>query len=104
MSNVHALVVYGLGGAVGPVQQLLEERRLSVHLSSSWEEAEQAYSFLLNEIKYIFVDVTMCHGAGWEKFVYRSRIGGSSTILVTFQPEFPQTLQHLLGCQIEVGA
>ncbi|HEY3302403.1 MAG TPA: sigma-54 dependent transcriptional regulator [Candidatus Binatia bacterium] len=104
MSNIHTLVIYGLGAPVAPVQKSLEERGLSIHLSSSWEEAERAYSFLLDQVKYIFVDVAMCQGPGWEKFVYRSRIGGSSATLVTFHAEFPQNLQYLLGCQIEADS
>src|SRR5204863_6096164 len=97
MAGVRALVVYDLGTPLDPVQKILAERRLSVHLSASWEDAERAYSIL--DIKYIFADVTMCHGERWEKFVYRSRIGGAKSSLIVFNSEFPQNLHHLLGCQ-----
>src|SRR5258706_16330722 len=92
MANVHALVVYDFGTALGPIQKTLEERGLSIHISASWEEADRAYSVLLDRIKYTFVDISMCHGGGWEKFIPRTRIRGSDTNLIAFNTPFPPTL------------
>ena len=97
MANVRALVVYDLATPLDPVHKILAERGLSTHLSASWEDAERAHSLI--DAKYIFADVGMCHGEGWEKFVQRSRMGGVKASLVVFNPRFPQSLHHLLGCQ-----
>src|SRR5258706_11108229 len=104
MANVHALVVYDFGTALGPIQKTLEERGLSIHISASWEEADRAYSVLLDRIKYTFVDISMCHGGGWEKFIHRTRIGGSNSSLIVFNPRFPQNFNHLLGCETRAHA
>jgi two-component system, NtrC family, response regulator HydG len=97
MGNIRALVVYDLGTPLDPIQKILAERGLSVHLSATWEDAERACAIL--DIKYIFADVAMCHGETWEKFVYRSRIGSAHSSLIVFNPRLPENLHHLLGCQ-----
>jgi transcriptional regulator with PAS, ATPase and Fis domain len=97
MANDRALVVYDLGTPLDPVQKILAERGLSVHLSASWEDAERASSVL--DIRHVFADISICHGATWEKFLHRSRMGGGKTSLIVFNSHDPQSLHHLLGCQ-----
>src|SRR3954453_14892067 len=97
MANVRALVGYDLGTPLDPVQKILAERGLSIHLCASWEDAELAYSLL--EVKYVFADAAMCHGQNWEQFVKLPRMRGANANLIVFNPKLPTSLHHLLGCQ-----
>ena len=103
MEKYQVLLVHSLSFPLPPVQKVLEERGFIIHLSRSWEEAELVCSsFPLDQIKYIFADVTLCHGSGWEKFLHRARIAPSGAALICFQPEFPHGLYSLLDQTIAV--
>lgn len=98
MDKFQALLIQSIGSPLSPIQNLLEDRGFSIHLSRSWEEAEKAYSaFPADQIKYLFVDITLCHSRGWEKFLHRTKIAPSDVVLVCFHPQFPRSLFSLLG-------
>ncbi len=98
MDKLQALLIQSIGSPLSPIQNLLEDRGFSIRLSRSWEEAEQAYAaFPTGQIKYLFVDITLCHSSGWEKFLHRTRIAPSDIVLICFHPQFPQSLFSLLG-------
>lgn len=76
----------------------MEARGFSIHLSRSLEEAERVFSaFPLNQIQYIFTDMTLCHGKAWEKFVQKLRDAPTELALVCYYPQHTQHLYTLLG-------
>jgi transcriptional regulator with PAS, ATPase and Fis domain len=97
MDKPRVLLIQSLGSSLAPVRKLLEERNFLVHLSRTWEEAERTYSaFPSGQIKFIFTDVTLCQGSGWEKFVQRARNTPSDATLICFHPQFSNSLYDLL--------
>lgn len=103
MEGDQVLLVCSLGYPLAPIQELLEGKGFHIYLSRSWEEAEGAYSVLpLERIKYIFIDITLCHEHGWEKFIHRARVAPSNVALICFHPQFPHSLYNLLGRSLTV--
>lgn len=103
MDKFHALLIHSIASPLTSVQKLLGDCGFNIHLSRSWEEAEQAYSVPpLGEIKFVFIDVTLCHGSGWEKFIQRTRTAPSDVSLICFHPQFPHSLYNLFGRSLAV--
>jgi transcriptional regulator with PAS, ATPase and Fis domain len=97
MDKPRALLIQSLGSSLASVRKLLEERNLVIHLSRTWEEAERAYNaFPSGQIKFIFADVTLCQGNGWEKFIQRARTAPSDIVIVCFHSQFPNSLYDLV--------
>ncbi|MFQ5683355.1 MAG: sigma-54 interaction domain-containing protein [Candidatus Binatia bacterium] len=96
MNKLDALMVCSLGALSAPVEKLLEEHGFHIHLNHTWEEAERVYRALPSErIKFIFIDVTLCQGNGWEKLMQRVRAAASDLTLICFHPQLPQSLYRL---------
>ncbi|MGH7828879.1 MAG: sigma 54-interacting transcriptional regulator, partial [Candidatus Binatia bacterium] len=97
MEKPQIILVHSLSFPLAPVQKLLEGRGFTIHLSRSWEEAEMVCSlFPLDQIQYIFADVTLCHGNGWERFLHRAKFAPSGTPVICFHPELPDGLYSLI--------
>ena len=97
MDRSRALLVHSLGSSLPPIRKLLEERNLSVHLSRTWEEAEKTYqAFPSGQLKFIFADITLCQGNGWDKFIQRARSTAADVAIICFHPQFPTSLSELL--------
>ena len=97
MEKSQVILIHSLGFPLLPIQKLLEDRGFTIHLSRSWDEAELVCSlFPLDQIQYIFADITLCHGSGWEKFLHRARFAPSPTPLICFHPESPDGLYSLV--------
>ena len=97
MVNCHVLLIHSLGSPIISIQKLLEDRGFRIHLTRSWEEAERIFIVLPSEnLKYVFIDVTLCHGNGWEKFLNRMRLVASDLVSVCFHPLFPHSVHSLL--------
>jgi transcriptional regulator with PAS, ATPase and Fis domain len=98
MEKTQALLIHSLGSPLAPLQKLLEDRGFHIHLCRSWEEADRAHTVLpLENTKYIFIDMTLCYGNGWEKFLHRVRISASDAVVVCYHPNFPQSLPGLFS-------
>jgi transcriptional regulator with PAS, ATPase and Fis domain len=92
-----ALLIHSLDPSFGPVSKLLEARDFSIHVSRSLEEAEQVFSaFPTDQFKFVFADVTVCHGTGWNNFMERAK-GNTALALVCYHPYHVQHLHTLLG-------
>lgn len=98
MPKALALVVHPLETSAAPISKLLEAKDFSVHLSRSLEEAEIIFSaFPIDQIKYVFADVTMCGGKAWDSFVERIKGNSADLALVCYHPRHTQNLYSLLG-------
>jgi transcriptional regulator with PAS, ATPase and Fis domain len=98
MPKFLALIIQSVESIPTPVSKQLEARDFSVHLSRTIDEAEQVFSaFPADQIKFVFVDVTLCHGANWDKFLDRLRITPSEIALVCYHPKNARPLYSLLG-------
>src|SRR5918996_2784066 len=92
-----ALLIHSLDPSFGPISKLLEARDFSIHVSRSLEEAEQVFSaFPTDQFKFVFADVTVCHGTGWNNFMERAK-GNTALALVCYHPYHVQHLHTLLG-------
>jgi len=95
-----ALVVHSPDSSPAAVSKILEGKGLSVHLSRSLDDAERTLSVIPpHQIKFIFADVSLCSGEGWESFIEKIRSASSETLLTCYQPQHVQQLYQLLGAQ-----
>jgi transcriptional regulator with PAS, ATPase and Fis domain len=79
---------------------VLEGKGLSVHLSRSIADAERTLSVIpANQIRFIFVDATLCSGDPWDSFVDNIRSSSSDAVLTCYKPQYVQYLYQLLGSQ-----
>jgi transcriptional regulator with PAS, ATPase and Fis domain len=98
MQKSLVLLIHSLDSSLTRVQKLLEARGFSIHLTRSLDEAERVFSaFPLEQIQYIFADMTLCHGKSWETFVQKLRAAPSELALVCYYPQHAQHLYTLLG-------
>src|SRR3989442_3191120 len=97
MGKCRVLLVHSPNVPLSPVQKLLEDRDFAILLSRHWEDAERARALVpADQLKYVFLDATLCAGAGWEQFLYRLQQAAADVICVSFHPPFPHTLAQLL--------
>lgn len=97
MEKNQVLLLHSGASSLAAVQKLLEEKGLHVHLSRSWEEVEQACAVLpLERTRYILLDLTLCHGSGWERFFQNARLHLADTAVICYNPAFPQSVYSLL--------
>ena len=81
-----------------PIAKQLEARDFSLHLSRTIDEAERVFSaFPADQIKFVFIDVTLCQGASWGVFLDRIRITPSEITVVCYHPKHARPLCNLLG-------
>ena len=98
MQKPLALIVHSLDSSLRNVQKLLELKGFSIHTSRTLDEAERVFSaFPVDQIKFIFADITLCHGNAWEKIIERLRGSPSDLALVCYQPQQIQHIYYLLG-------
>jgi len=100
MTAYQVLLVHSPGASPVTIQKLLEERQFLIHVSRTWEETERTYARIpKDQLKYIFLDLTLCNGSNWEQFMRQVHGGSGDTILVHFHPRFPHNLANLLNIQ-----
>jgi len=98
MARTIVFVIHSLDSSLASVSKLLEARDFSLHTSRSLAEAERVYSaFPMEQVKFIFADVTVCHGDSWRRFEERVRDGCADTVVVGYHPGHTQQLYALLG-------
>jgi hypothetical protein len=85
-----------------PIAKQLEARDFSLHLSRTIDEAERVFSaFPADQIKFVFIDVTLCHGASWGGFLDRIRTTPSEITIVCYHPKHARPLYNLLGYAVD---
>ena len=90
MTAYQVLLVHSPGASPVAIQKLLEERQFLIHVSRSWEETERTYTRIpKDQLKYIFLDLTLCSGSNWEQFMRQVQGGSGDTILVHFHSRYP---------------
>src|SRR5918996_3237919 len=93
-----ALIIQSVESPPTPMSKQLEARDFSVHLSRTIEEGERVFcAFPTDQIKFVFADVTLCHGATWDDFLDRLRNHPSEITLVCYHPKHARVLYNLLG-------
>ncbi|HWP58708.1 MAG TPA: sigma 54-interacting transcriptional regulator [Candidatus Acidoferrales bacterium] len=96
MQKPQALLIHSLNSPVGPIQKLLEERGFQIHFSRGWDEWDRIQSALpLENLQYIFADVSQCQGSTWEHLTRGGALAAAGAVLVCYNPQYPQTLYSL---------
>ena len=81
-----------------PIAKQLEARDFSLHLSRTIDEAERVFSaFPADQVKFVFIDVTLCQGTSWGGFLDRIRTTPSEITVVCYHPKHARPLCNLLG-------
>jgi transcriptional regulator with PAS, ATPase and Fis domain len=93
-----ALIIQSLESPQSPITKQLEARDFSVHLSRTVDEAERVFSaFPADQVKFVFVDITLCQGPSWGGFLDRIRSTPSETTVFCYHPKHTRPLCNLLG-------
>src|SRR5262245_52604403 len=93
-----ALIIQSVESSPSSIAKQLEARDFSVHLSRTIDEAERVFlAFPADQIKFVFVDVTLCQGASWGGFLDRIRTTPSEITAVCYHPKHTRPLCNLLG-------
>jgi transcriptional regulator with PAS, ATPase and Fis domain len=98
MAKPLALLIHSLDSPLEPVSKLLEARDCSIHVSRSLGEAERVLgAFPMDQVKFVFADLTLCQGAAWNSFMERLRADSAQLALVCYHPNHTQPLYGLMG-------
>jgi transcriptional regulator with PAS, ATPase and Fis domain len=93
-----ALIIHPSDAPLNGISKLAEARDCSVHVSRSVEEAERVLAAFPNEQqKFIFADLNVCHGDGWNGFTDRLREKSAHLALICYDPMHLQGLYGLFG-------
>ena len=99
-----ALIVHSLEGSLAAVSKLLEVRDISVHVSRTLEEAERIFNaFPSEQIKFVFADITLCHGPAWDLFMKRVQANTNELALLCYHAQHTHNLYRLLGQPLQTG-
>jgi len=98
MAKSLALLIHSLDASFATISKLLEARDYSIHVSRSLDDAERVLTAFPNDqTKYVFADVSICHGHAWAKLLERLRSNSTELALVCYHPQHTQALYNLLG-------
>src|SRR5678815_5276935 len=98
MAKPLALIIHASNTSLTGISKLAEARDCSVHVSRSVEEAERVLAaFPVEQQKFIFADLTVCQGAGWNGFTDRLREKSGHLALICYDPLNLQGLYGLFG-------
>src|SRR5688500_6406095 len=93
-----ALIIHPTDARLNGISKLAEARDCTVHVSRSVEEAERALAaFPIEQQKFIFADLTVCHGESWNGFSDRLRAKSAHLALICYDPFHLQGLYGLFG-------
>lgn len=99
-----ALIIQSIESPPFPIAKQLEARDFSVHLSRTVDEAERVFSaFPADQIKFVFIDVTLCQGASWGGVLDRIRTTPSEITVLCFHPKHARPLFNLLGHAVDAA-
>ncbi|MGE0821050.1 MAG: sigma-54 interaction domain-containing protein [Candidatus Binatia bacterium] len=100
MTAYQVLLVHSPGTSPVAIQKVLEERSFLIHLGRSWEEAERIVTHIpKDQLKYVFIDLTLCTGSIWEQFVRNIHASVPEAVFIHFHPRNPHGLAYLLNRQ-----
>jgi len=98
MSKPLAVIIHSNDASLPGVARLVEARGCSVHVSHSIDEAKRVLAaFPAGQQKFVFADLTLCHGESWNDLTERLRANSQQLALVCYDPQHVQTLYGLLG-------
>ncbi len=98
MSRQLALLIYSIDSSLSGLAKLLEARDCYIHEARSLEEAEHAFNaFPIDQLKFVFADLTLCRGSTWPRFLDRIYRLGRQVTLVCYHPQNTHALYTLLG-------
>src|SRR5688572_33297756 len=98
MSRQLALLIYSINSSVSGLSRLLEARDCFIHETRSLEEAEHAFNaFPIDQLKFVFADLTLCRGSTWPQFLDSIYRLGTQVTLVCYHPQNTHALYTLLG-------
>lgn len=93
-----ALIIHSVDAPWTGISKLAETRDCSVHASRSVEEAERVLAaFPVEQQKFIFADLAVCHGAVWHNFVDKLHEKYGHLALICYDPHHLQALYGLFG-------
>jgi len=98
MESNQVLLIHSPGVSPVAVQKLLEEREFLIHVTRSWEEAERTCTLIpMEQLTFVFVDITLCTTGQWEQFVRRMQTAAADTVFIHFHSRYPHRLAPLLS-------
>jgi transcriptional regulator with PAS, ATPase and Fis domain len=98
MSRRLALLIHSIDSSLSALSKLLEMHDCFIHQTRSLHEAEHAFNaFPIDQLKYVFADLTLCRGDTWHQFLDRICRLGTQVILVCYHPQNTHALYSLLG-------
>jgi transcriptional regulator with PAS, ATPase and Fis domain len=93
-----ALIIHASDAPLNGISKFVEARDCSVHVSRSVEEAERVLAaFPMEQQKFIFADLSVCHGDSWTSFTEKLRECSSQLALICYDPLHVQGLYGLFG-------
>ena len=98
MTKPLALIIHPDESSVTALAKAVEARGYAVHVSRSIDEAKRMLNALpIDRQKFIFADLSLCQGAGWNELTEWLRNRKDQLALVCFDPQHFQALYGLLG-------
>jgi transcriptional regulator with PAS, ATPase and Fis domain len=98
MSRRLALLIHSIDSSLSALSKLLEMRDYFIHETRSLDEADHAFNaFPIDQLKYVFADLTLCRGDTWHQFLDRICRLGPQVTLVCYHPQNMHALHSLLG-------
>ncbi|MPZ78216.1 MAG: AAA domain-containing protein, partial [Deltaproteobacteria bacterium] len=97
MSKPLALLIHSIDSSLPAMSKLLEARDFFIRVSRSLEEAERVFhAFPMDQVKFVFAEISLCHGSAWHQFMDRISRNGTQLTVICYHPN-TQTLCSLLG-------
>ena len=98
MTKPLALIIQSSDAATTSISKVAEARDCSIHVSRSIEEARRMLAaFPTEQLKYVFADLALCQGPGWNELTAQLRQNADHMALICYDPGHVQTLYGLLG-------
>jgi transcriptional regulator with PAS, ATPase and Fis domain len=98
MAKPLALIIQANEASLASIAKFAEARGCSVHVSRSTDEARRVLTaFPLDQQKFIFIDLALCQGPGWDEFIEWLRANTEQHTLICHDPHDIHTLYGLLG-------
>jgi transcriptional regulator with PAS, ATPase and Fis domain len=102
MAKSLALLIQSAEPPPSALAKQLEARDFSVHLSRTVDESERVFSaFPADQIKFVFIDITLCAAARWGSFFDRIRATPSEITVLCYHPKHVRWLCNLLGSAVD---
>jgi len=98
MAKSLALLIQSSDTPTTSVAKIAEARDCAIHVSRSIDEARRVLAaFPAGQLKYVFADLALCQGPGWNEFAGQLRQESDHMALICYDPQHVQTLYALFG-------